>query len=280
MSTLDLRPLTLGEILDRTFTMFRRHFVLWIGITALPQLLTLAFGLVRLFWGTSDTRQIGAAFSATNILLSILLLMVAFIASLFAQAATFLAVSDLYLNRPVSIADCLRRAWGEILTVFGVGILNGLAVLAGCIALIIPGIYILCRLLVGVPAALVEQLGPSEALSRSWRLTRDNAGRAFVLIVVYFVLSIAGGLLFQLPFTIATFAYRHNFAVLQMWAAFTQVGNTLMNIVISPILLISTSVFYFDLRVRKEGFDLQFMLDPNSERAIPRTEGNVPSILS
>lgn len=280
MNTLDLRPLTVGEILDRTFTMFRRHFVLWIGITALPQLLSLAFELMRTFWGGIGTRQILIGFSASTILLSLLVLVVAFIAGLFAQAATFLAVTDLYLNRPVSIADCLRRAWGEILTVFGVGILNGLAILAGLVALVIPGIYIFCRLLVSVPAALVEQLGPSEALSRSWRLTRDNAGRAFVLIVLYFVLSIAGGMLFQLPFTIATLTYRNNAAMLQMWAAFTQVGNTLVNIVVSPILLIATSVFYFDLRVRKEGFDLQFMLDPNSERIIPRSEGPLPSILS
>ena len=33
-----------------------------------------------------------------------------------------------------------------------------------------------------------------------------------------------------------------------------------------PFLLIASAVFYFDLRVRKEAFDLQFMMDPESER--------------
>ena len=99
-------------------------------------------------------------------------------------------------------------------------------------------------------------------------------------MVLYFLLSIAGGMLFQLPFSLATLAYKNNFAMLQMLAAFTEVGNTLVNIVVSPILLIATSVFYFDLRVRKEGFDLQFMLDPNSERMTPPGTGSIPSILS
>ena len=32
MSTLDLRPLSIGELLDRTFSLYRRHFILFVGI--------------------------------------------------------------------------------------------------------------------------------------------------------------------------------------------------------------------------------------------------------
>ena len=280
MNPLDLRPLTLGEILDRTFTMFRRHFPLWVGITAVPQLLALAVELMRTFWEGPKGTSLNLGFSLAALLFSVVVLLVAIIAALFGQAATFLAVNDFYLNRPVSVSECLRRAWREIGTVFGVGLLNALAVIAGLIALIIPGIYILCRTIVSVPAALVEQRGPSDALSRSWKLTRGQASRAFVMFLLYFVLSIAAGLLFQLPLTIATAVYKHNAGVLQVWTALTQVGDAIVNIVVSPILLIATSIFYFDLRVRKEGFDLQFMLDPNSERVIPPSAGSVPSILS
>src|ERR1700677_1109107 len=49
MATLDLRPLSLGEILDRTFTLYRSHFALFLGITAIPQLLVLALQLTQLF---------------------------------------------------------------------------------------------------------------------------------------------------------------------------------------------------------------------------------------
>ncbi len=38
-----LRPLTTGELLDRTFSLYRSHFVLFLGIFALPHLGVLAF---------------------------------------------------------------------------------------------------------------------------------------------------------------------------------------------------------------------------------------------
>jgi len=251
--------------------------VLWIGITAIPQLIALAFQLSRTF-------VIGSAgWAGTSIqiiLLSIVAILIAYIASLFAQAATFLAVTDLYLSRPASVANCLRRALSEIGTVFGVGFLTGLAILAGLIALIVPGIYIGCRLIVGVPAAIVEQRSPSDAVGRSWRLTSGNAGRAFVMVLLYLVLAVAATTIVQAPFLIAVAFYRNNYSMLQVWTACMQVASTLVNIVVSPIILIATSIFYFDLRVRKEAFDLQFMMDPASERITPPSAGTVPSILS
>ena len=49
MQQIDLRPLSLGEILDRTFSLYRRHFLLFLGIAAIPHLLTLALNLVQVF---------------------------------------------------------------------------------------------------------------------------------------------------------------------------------------------------------------------------------------
>lgn len=163
---------------------------------------------------------------------------------------------------------------------FAVGLLNGLAVLAGMLLLIIPGFYILCRLLVSVPAALIEQRSAQDSLSRSWHLTKDNAGRSFVLILLFFILSIAAGMLVGVPFGVAVITYKNNPGMLQTFTALTQVSNAVLSIIITPILLIATALFYFDLRVRKEAFDLQFMMDPTSERITPPGTGTVPSILS
>ncbi|HEX4749481.1 MAG TPA: glycerophosphoryl diester phosphodiesterase membrane domain-containing protein [Bryobacteraceae bacterium] len=276
MTILDLRPLSVGEILDRTFTLYRRNFKLFVGITALPQLIGLAASLARIFTlGNNNSR-----FSLISIVALLASVLVLLLVSMYSQAASFLAVNDLYLGRPVTASDCLRRALDHISTVFVVTILTGLAVLAGAIFLIIPGIWIFCRLIVALPAALIEQRVGSDAVSRSWHLTRDNAGRAFVIALLYFVIAIAAGMLFQLPLGIAVVVYRNNPAMLQMWTAVSQVGEAIINILVTPIFMIATSVFYFDLRVRKEGFDLQMMLDPNSERSTPPGTGSVPSILA
>jgi hypothetical protein len=59
---------------------------------------------------------------------------------------------------------------------------------------------------------------------------------------------------------------------------FMQVGNSLASILVTPIITIASTVFYYDLRVRKEAFDLQLMMNPN-EAALPTSSG-IPSILS
>jgi hypothetical protein len=45
MTGLDLRPLSLGDILDRTFSLYRRHFLPFMGISGIPQVLVLALSL-------------------------------------------------------------------------------------------------------------------------------------------------------------------------------------------------------------------------------------------
>jgi hypothetical protein len=45
-------------------------------------------------------------------------------------------------------------------------------------------------------------------------------------------------------------------------SALMQVGNFIAGVLITPILTIACSIFYFDLRVRKEAFDLQLMMNP------------------
>ena len=46
-TTTALRPLTTGELLDRTFALYKEHFVLFVGIVALPHLISLALQLSR-----------------------------------------------------------------------------------------------------------------------------------------------------------------------------------------------------------------------------------------
>src|SRR5271155_5233233 len=47
MDGMELRPLSTGEILDRTFTLYRRNFLLFLGIAAIPHVLVLVLNLVR-----------------------------------------------------------------------------------------------------------------------------------------------------------------------------------------------------------------------------------------
>jgi hypothetical protein len=281
MAELDLRPLSLGEILDRTFALYRRNFLLFFGITALPQLLVLGFNLSQMLL----TGRLGApkVLSGSSIGLGIIGmlmgLIVYLVAYLFAHGGTVYAVSDLYLGRSTSIGASLRRMRGQAGSLLGVLILNGLVVAVAFIFLIVPGVYMACRLITCVPAALLENRGPRESLERSFALTKDNAGRSFVIYLLYFSILYAMFFLLAFPFLLAIAFSAKNPAMVTWWTILMQVGNSLAAILVTPIFTIASTVFYYDLRVRKEAFDLQIMMNPN-EGVLPAAYTGLPSILS
>jgi Membrane domain of glycerophosphoryl diester phosphodiesterase len=282
MPELDLRPLSLGEILDRTFTIYRRNFLLFIGIIAIPQLMVLAFNLAQtLLKGPSSPKVLSAVSATTGVLLVIVGIagvVIYVVAYLFAHGGTVYAVSDLYLGRPTSIGASLRRMRGQAGTLLGVSLLNGLAMLAGLILLIVPGIYVACRLITCIPAALLENLGPRESLERSFALTKDNAGRSFVIYALYLAIFYGLFLLFAFPFLFAVALSAKNPGMMKTWLALSQFGTSLATILVTPIFTIATTVFYYDLRVRKEAFDLQMMMNPNE--AVAPAPTALPSMLS
>jgi hypothetical protein len=280
MADLDLRPLSLGEILDRTFSLYRRNFLLFVGITAIPQILVLGFKLISLFitGPAKGPRAVNPGLAVFGFAGIVIGAVVYFIAYLYTQGGTVFAVSDLYLARPTSIGAALGRMRGEAGNLFGVLFLNGLAIGAGLILLIIPGIYLACRLLVCVPAALLENLGARDSLSRSYNLTKDFAGRSLVINILYIALLYGALLLFAFPFLFAVGLSAKDPAMVVTWSALSQVGETIATILVTPILTIATTVFYYDLRVRKEAFDLQMMMNPDG--SVSPAGAAVPTVLS
>jgi hypothetical protein len=287
MPSPDLRPLSLGEILDRTFSLYRRNFLLFVGITAIPQLFVLAMQLIQVLLspaGIGKTQRSNLATMGTTgtvalVVGAIVGLVVYMVAYLFAHGGTVFAVSELNLGRNTTIGASLRRMRGQAAGLFGVLMLNGLATIAATICFIIPGMYVACRLLTCVPASLLENLGARESLERSWFLTKDNAGRSFVIYVLYFALLYGAVLLFSFPFLMALAFSMKDPAMVRTWTAFSQVGNFIAAILVTPIFTIAGTVFYYDLRVRKEAFDLQLMMNPAGNVPTPAS-GGVPSMFS
>jgi hypothetical protein len=289
MAELDLRPLSLGEFLDCTFSLYRCHFLLFLGITAIPQLLILALNLTQTLLAkmpaspaNPPVEQLQSATSgglmAFGIVGVIVGLVIYFVAYLFAQGGTVFAVSELYLGRTTTIGASLGRMRGQLGSLLGVIMLNGLATMGAALFLIIPGIYVACRLITCVPAALLEDLGPRSSLERSFRLTQGFAGRAFVIFLLYFILLYAAILLFMFPFLFAAGLATKDPGMMRFWLTLSQVGNSLAAVLVGPFLTIATAVYYYDLRVRKEAFDLQLMMNPGG--AVSSGTAGVPSMLS
>ena len=71
-------------------------------------------------------------------------------------------------------------------------ILYGLAVVAGTILLIVPGIYLAVKMYFYDLAIVDRGFGPVEALKESWNMTRGKWWSVFGLLILLFIFNIAG----------------------------------------------------------------------------------------
>ena len=250
MTTLDLRPLSLGELLDRTFFLYRRHFFLFTGIAAIPYslffIVNLGSTLLTRFRlsasgvpGSGQLPPAGPALTAGSGILALVVVFAGFIAFLFSVGAS----------------------------------------VGGLILLIIPGVYLACRICVATAAVLLEDIGPSEAIRRSFVLTKGFAGRAFMIYLLYVFLAWGVITVFQVPFVLLVAVYAKQPQFVTIFLVLTQAGSFLGSVLVTPVSTIGFALFYYDLRVRKEAFDLQLMMQAiGGAPAPPPVAGNVPSM--
>lgn len=268
MANADLRPMTIGEVLDRMFRLYKERFWLFAGIMCFPYIVLFvvntSFGLLAR--NTRALTQAGsvspdAAITAGLTILgaSLLVLVVTFVVTGVGHAATTFAVSDLYLDRPVSVRGAFAHLRGHVLQVLGVIFVTGLIIFVGCIFLIVPGIILACRLGVSVPVAMLEDCWPGRAISRSMELTKGFAMQMFLIFILVFALSFGVSIALQMPFTILAATPRPHvlpFGLMMLQYAFSFIGQVL----VGPIGAIAFCLMYYNLRVRKEGFDVEHLM--------------------
>jgi len=255
-----LRPMELGELLDRAFTLYRRHFLTFILISALPYVIAYAGAYL---WGLAAGTGVAAGrpigFSAAVLVSAAIGFVLYMIAVAASQAASFYAVSEQYLGRPATFAEAYRSTKGKLLQVIGTTLYVGLAAGVGILLFIIPGIIIMCRGSVAIAATILEDLGPRAAFSRSWELTKGFARRALSILAIASLIGVIAQMIFQFPFTMLAVALRGTPAA-PFITFLSSMGQLLATILSAPVAFIASTVFYYDLRVRKEAFDLERLL--------------------
>ena len=173
-----------------------------------------------------------------------------------ASAACFRAVSGVYLGERPTVGDSLRFAMTRLLPVIVLSFLYVLGLIPAFIALIIPGIWLAVAWSVSFPALLSEGIGPVAALGRSFRLVKGRWWPVFgALLVMYLLVAVISGILGALG--AATLIAAVDSEVVA--AVFVTFVNTLSSLITLPLMAAVLTVLYFDLRVRKEGFDLQLL---------------------
>jgi Membrane domain of glycerophosphoryl diester phosphodiesterase len=259
--TPQLRPLSVGEMLDAGFRLFRARFtalILCVLVPVVPLTILAAVVQASVDPNAFDLDATTTTDSGTSLAGTLVASLIQFGAAALAIAACFKVVSAAYLGEHAGAGESLRYALGRLLPLIVAYLLVTAIVLVGLVLLIIPGIWIAVKLAMVFPTVVFERKGPFGAIGRSWTLTRQNWWRTFGTLLVVFLISfvlqlvlggVAGGILGA-----------SDSGELTVAIVLTLV-NLLTLALTYPLWASVTTVLYYDLRVRNEAFDLQLLAE-------------------
>jgi hypothetical protein len=257
---LRLRPLEIGDLIDETFRMYRRHFFLFAGLSvllAIPSAALSGFSYYALFSGLfssanpSQTPNLG--FLASTLVAAGIFFIVDLALIPFFYGAVTYAACESALGRPVTASGVLMGVLHRYFPLLGYWLLIGLMLIVFCLIPLWAWIWV--SWVVVMPVMFIENVGLGAAMGRSWRLVEGRWWRTFLILFLTFVLFYAvrialsafialGQALLQLVVS----------SVVVLWIS--GATGVIVDSLVNPILQIAIVLIYFDLRVRREGLDL------------------------
>jgi hypothetical protein len=227
-------PFRIGVVLSKTFGLLSQQFGKFLLLTFIPliPLLLLLFPLLGRPSGAM-TATYGVLAAVTGVL--------TFCLQIVAQATTLYGAFQLMRGQAFTVGQSLQVGLRRALMVIGVALLVGIAAGLASLLLIVPGVIVFCMYYVAVPVCVIEKLGVGASTSRSAALTKGYRWSIFGLVllvgaislVVSFLLTLLGG---------------------GIWGALLRFGWQLVATSYGAVLV---AVVYHDLRVAKEGIDIE-----------------------
>jgi len=306
-----LRPMSTGEVLDRTFNLYRHHFLLFFAIAMVGPGVLLVIQIGSSLLGQAGPSFVGhsdvvTAIGVVGILVGVLAYLIGFSIS---QGATIYAVSALHLGRTTTISESfarLRGRYGRVINVMlsvwlrvfgggallmmaaiiigtttaiairsmgmaGVIIVSVVAIVLAIVAAVL-SISLFVRYSLAVQACVLEDIKARAALRRSAILAKGSRNRILTVYTLAFLVTLIVSWTLVLPVSFWQVSTHGSlFATIV-----SHVVGFLSGALVGPVVAIAMSLLYYDERVRKEAFDIEWMmtaLDGPSAATSPSTAG-------
>ena len=259
-----LRELSVGELLDKAFRLYRMKFLPLLGITAavlIPAMLLQI--LIAAIW--KSEQAVNLFQSLYNFFFSPVIL-----------GALVIAVSHTYLSKPFTIKQAFSLGSQRYGSILGSNFLKGLAIgapaallvacslsglflsIVGSVAYIAVAVYLGNRWSINAETIVLEDKGASDGLQRSWKLTEKHFWRVLGT-------STAAGILVLLVTLIPSLSINY----LQNWVSIpvtltlilTSVSSQLLTALVTPFSTAVSVLIYYDMRIRVEAFDLEYAIE-------------------
>jgi hypothetical protein len=168
------KAIVVGDVISRSVTMITQTPALMF-----PQIIILILALI------GDLLS-GSALSYLGVIVSI----VSFVASVIVAGAYPSMVQAVLGGGQFSVTDSLRKAYGRFWTLLIAGILVGLVVIVGFVALIVPGIIFVTWYAYTVPPIMLEEKGAMAGMAASKAFGRDKKWSTFLILLVIAVVAL------------------------------------------------------------------------------------------
>lgn len=254
----ELRELSFGETIGRAVNLYLDNFLPLFLITVVGQ-------IPMVFVMNWFTIEIVKAGGSQNALMSLMPVYFAGIIGVlfFAIALTGFSIkviANRYLDKPADLGGSLSAILPLLPILLITSLLVGIACGIGFILLIIPGIIVAMGLSMITPIIVVEKMGPIDAMKRSWELTKKKKLHLFGLFFV-------GGLISSVPLRLVDGILQEVIIIPSAFsieavsnAVFTYSAVTcLLTSLFAPVVTCILVLAYFNLRVQKEGFDVEHL---------------------
>ena len=235
-----IREHTVGGVIRGTFRIYFQNFMTIIVAYLIP---VLPFQLLQVVAMSEESGGLLVVSGLGGL-----------IAGLLAVAAITLIISDFCVGNKISIVRVYKRVFGTLIfKLLATNLLQMLAIMVGIVLLVIPGFIAIAWFLFSSTIVVLEGTWGAEALKRSKQLggTKHwrNMGVFLILIAVGAVFgAIVGG--------ISGAMVQNQSDVLGF-----QFVMVIMQQLLFPLTLIAIVLLYYDLRVRKEAYNLEALAE-------------------
>lgn len=254
----DLSPRSLGALLNETFVIYGTHLWRFLALVAVVQI---PLGLLLLVVvGVFDRSALQFAIN----------LIVSSLGTAIVYGAASTAVGQHYVTGGVNIADCYARASWRLLSLVWLAALLAGGVLAFLspllfgggsllgVVLLIPMFVALALMIwwfTSIPAVVTEGNRALQALQRTWSLMSGSIWRVVGIFFVLLLVALGLSIVINIPFAVLLGVTGVGLAS-TTGEAVQGIGSIFVETIVLPVLFIAGTLLYYDLRVRKEQYNV------------------------
>ncbi len=281
MAGQQFEPMSVGQIIDQTFKLYKMNFIRFITVVAVAYV---PIGLIvtigqSLLYSNLPAKQKSGVFQAqplqgpqyvqvnsgqsslgktiTGGILTLVGVILYIIGYYLCSGALIKSISEVYLGNDPSVGQVYKFVLPKFGALILASILVGVVVGLGFMLLIVPGVIFSLWFWLTAQVVVVENLSATQAMGRSKALASGNLGKIFAVgFTVGLISLIISGIIQWTGGFLAIAAIGTNMMWMQV---ITGLFGIIASVIVLPISTAAGILLYYDLRIRKEGFDLEML---------------------